>query len=318
MRRNWAVVAATGILLFSGVAAWGQAATMAQAPVVSSARAADQNRWVFVGPYGDVYRTTTPLNNKLHVWGSFEVWTSDYFRGLFDGVQEDCCDLSYRPTLAMTVEIPECGWFPAWTLTGGIAGALSDVAPFDSDDVGEPEHWYQADVFAGWAAEIGDFLVGITWTAYTYPNDIFGTRQEIAIAARYAGDDWLGVLEPQVKAAYNIESCSGLYLEGSLRPHMSLSDEPRWPIELSFPIAVGIGINDYIATEGGNCVVFGEVGAEFLIPLNFIPPEYGNWGLTAGVFLMIREDAVRDADAGGFDDGDNCILTGKLGLKWAL
>ena len=307
MARDRCVLIVTAWLLLLTAGAQGQ-----YVEDVASAEEHEGASWLFVNEEGDVRKTSTPSDEKIHSHGFFSFDTADYFRGLYDGVEEDCDDVGFHISPAWTVEMPENSLFTEWSLTLGINNGLSDPDPAPNAD--SPEIWYEADPYLGAAVQLGGgFLAGLTYTAYTSPNSFFQTRQELALAVGYAGDDVLGRIGPQGKLAADLED-GDFYAEVGVMPRIGPWDE----LDMVFgvPVKVGLGFDEYYADDADSAA-FASVGLTTSIPIQWIPDDYGNWNLDIGAFVIMRESDLVDAGK-PIDDGNNCILMGTVGISWAL
>jgi len=87
--------------------------------------------------------------------------------------------------------------------------------------------WYESDVYAGLGLGLGGgATVGVTYTAYTSPNGLFGTVREIAFKLSVDDSAALGraAVKPYVVLAREIDgqadggSSKGTYLELGIGP----------------------------------------------------------------------------------------------------
>ena len=128
----------------------------------------------------------------------------------FRGIVQETEDLILQPYLNLTVKLYEAdqGVLTGINFTTGIWNSLHWGATGDSDLVGDPHNWYEADIIAGFSAVLAkDLTLGVTYTAYTSPNGFFNTVQEIALSASYNDSKLLGAfaLNPSVTLAFELE-----------------------------------------------------------------------------------------------------------------
>lgn len=168
-----------------------------------------------------------------------------------------------------------------------------------------PEAWYESDLYAGLSFTTGAFELAGIYTFYTSPNNSFPTVQEVGAIASYGlafGDN------PEVddEAAVELGLSAGLFYEldntATPNPVLGESEEGAYlelgaapafelevgavenPVELSFPVTVGLSLADYYFDEDGDDEFFGyvSVAAAAGIPLP-VPADYGDWRLVPSV-----------------------------------
>lgn len=274
---------------------------------------ASKRAFSHVGSLGDVGRSESDNPGRIHVIGKLRLDTADYFRGAFDDVPERLDEVVFGPDLSLTFELlpRELGLLRDLTLTVGSQNGLADqVQPTQSQN----EWWYESNNFAGLAARLGDdWLLGLTYTVYTSPNDVSPTFQEVALAGRYTGRVFGVALAPQVKVVVPVDRedaafKTGVYAELNVTPSL----EPFGDVmTLGFPLTVGVGFDDYYG-PGSETSVFGAAGVTASFPLPFMPRGYGSWVFSVGGEAVVRDDDIRRLSS--FDGGDSFILIGRAAI----
>lgn len=251
-----------------------------------------------------------------------DIYSKYYFRGI---IQEDQGVIA-QPWAEIgfaLYENEEAAAFNSLSFSVGIWNS------FHSEQTGAnsagPDIWYEADLYASIGfGIIGDLSGSVTYTAYTSPNSAFNTVEEIALGLSY--DDtslWedAGVegfsLAPSVKIAFETDNSAfgpdeGIYLEVGIEPSFGLGDTP---ITLSFPVTVGLSIDDYYEAVEGTSTdqdAFGYVEAGIVagMPLEFVPAEFGAWDLSAGVYFLHLGNNLEDANS-----SDDFEIIGKVGMS---
>lgn len=205
--------------------------------------------------------------------------------------------------------------------------------PSGEDGTGDPH--YELDFYTGVGVTLAEkWTVGVTYTAYTSPNDLFTTTQEIALSIGYddsgawtslgLGEDF--ALSPSVLIAFETAGGAdagtelGVYLELGVAPSwelVKLSEE--YPITLTVPVTVGLSLDGdyYESTTDDDLFGYLDVGADFSMPLAFIPSDYGQWEFSAGVHLLVLGDSAQDIAERDFAvDGDADLeVIGVFGLS---
>lgn len=248
-----------------------------------------------------------PNTGRLSFGGGIDLPNKYYFRGIVQETE----DLILQPYLNMTVKLYEAdqGVLTGINFTTGIWNSLHWGPTGDSALVGDPHNWYEADIIAGLSAVLAkDLTLGFTYTAYTSPNGFFNTVQEIALGASYNDSGLLGAfaLNPSVTLAFELEGQAdaglgkGTYLQLGVAPGVTVAEGSRYPLSLTFPLTVGLSLDDYYETigVGGNDDTFGyfDFGMNVAVPLAFIPASFGSWQLKGGLHGLVLGDNLRAAN----------------------
>ncbi|MHB9029874.1 MAG: hypothetical protein ACYC9O_13990, partial [Candidatus Latescibacterota bacterium] len=178
-------------------------------------------RLVTLSSEGEVFSAPAPNEGRVHTRLNFGLSTADYFRGLFDGVEESG-DLAYQSDAAMMMELWDEKWFLHDTsITVGMENGLSDTDPFT--ETGNLDTWYESNLYAGIAAQLpASFMFGLGYTNFTSPSSALPTLQEISFALKYAGENPIGWLRPYAQVAFPVDTNPGTYLELGAVPAATL------------------------------------------------------------------------------------------------
>jgi hypothetical protein len=270
--------------------------------------------FMYVNEEGDIFQSLDPYSdNAAHVHGYFNALTADYFRGTFDGVQEDLGDWSFVPAFAFTWTMEEMD--QQMSVTAGIHNGLSDESPFANLET--PGIWYEADLYAGLTKRItGDNILGLTYTYYASPNDAFSGRDELALAWKYVGAELSSniSLNPNAKFVLPLEEDGGFFLQFGISPAVRLYTDTERPLTLTIPADIGFGFDDYLGADD-NLTSFLSTGLIASVPLT-TNMEYGRWHFNAGVKLLMREQSLIDI-GGGDDDAGNMVVIAGAGVNFA-
>jgi hypothetical protein len=278
-----------------------------------SAQEQQTKQLVYLTSEGDIFRATTPSPARIHLHGDLTVASADFFRGQFRGVQEDLDDWAIKPTLAMTLEL-----FRNWNvvrelnLTAGMETGFSDTDPFPRGELDSFNWWYMANPYVGVSMRlVGGILAGVTYTYYDSPNNALRAFDEFAFTAKYVGADTLGRVNLQGKIAFPTDTDDGVYFEVSARPAFQLAVRES-PITISFPLILGIGVDDYYGNE--NVETYLTAGVIGSVPLPVDPSQFGDWRVNLGIDFTFRDDALRDINQ--YDDGGSTVTRAILGLSF--
>jgi hypothetical protein len=235
-------------------------------------------------------------------------WVTEYF---FRGIAQQVGGVNFQPygSVAFTL-VDNAGPLTALTATPGIwnnwhAGGGNLVEPVD------PEFWYESDLYFTLAATLGEAVtVGLTYTAYTSPNDSFGTVQELALSLTLNDSQWLGAfaLNPSLLVAGELTGqadagrARGVYVQLGINPGYTFAPESAYPLTVSFPVTLGLSASDYYEFATGDNPTFGYVqfGPAFAVALGFIPKRFGTWVVKGALELLVLGDtleAVNDNEA---------------------
>ncbi|MEX2213287.1 MAG: TorF family putative porin [Phycisphaeraceae bacterium] len=271
-----------------------------------------------------------PNTGAISVTAGVDYISQYWFRGLAQenqgAIVQPYVDLGFNLYSA------EEGPLSSVDLNVGIWGSLHS-GPSGSGIGGPGNFLYEMDYYAGISATILDFTAGVIYTAYTSPNGFFATTQEIAVKVSY--DDaalWksligessgFGGLQPWALIAFEFDGAAdgaskGIYLELGIKPSIELGFIEKYPITLSFPIVLGLSLDDYYEV-GTTDSTFGYVtlGVEASVPLSFIPARFGSWDFHAGVYVIVLGTNPKAIAGGAVTGGDTAEIFAKFGIGFS-
>jgi len=239
---------------------------------------------------------------------------------MFRGLRQDDTRLIMWPTADAGIRLHSG--------TGAVKEAVVHVGSWNSLNTGllgsdgpSGRLWYESDFYAGLALALGGGLnIGSTYTAYTSPNSSFSTVKEISFRA--SGDDsaeTVGlILRPHALIAFELDTAPGLgQADGGQNAgtYLELGVAPGWsddPIDISFPIKVGLSLNDYYELAGVDHK-FGylSLGALATVPLGRTT-SYGSWNVHGGFEFLSLGDTPE-----AFNGGEQQKLVGSIGVGFS-
>ncbi|MEM9418174.1 MAG: TorF family putative porin [Planctomycetota bacterium] len=248
------------------------------------------------------------VNSGAISWAAGADVVSTY---MFRGIEQEDSGLIVQPWVEATAALGDTGV----DLTIGTWQSIHSAGT--GAVAGGPSRWYESDLYAGVGYDINDqFSVSATFTGYYSPNNAFSDIEEIAFGVGYDDSEALGdyAFAPYALLAFEIRDAGGsedVYLELGGEFSAFFIESEDLPVELSFPVALGLSIDDYYTDAGGDNEFFGffKVGVAAGMPLDFIPSDYGVWSASAGLDLYFVND-----DAGLLDDGDDFEIAALLGV----
>ena len=225
------------------------------------------------------------------------------------------------PRLGAFKLVEHAGPLTALTATPGIwnnwhAGDGNLVDPVD------PKFWYEADLYFTLAAMLEAVTVGLTYTAYTSPNDSFATVQELALGLSLNDSKWFQwfegfALNPTLLLAGEFSgqadagATRGVYLQLGLNPGYTFAAESTTPVTLSFPVTLGLSVSNYYEFATGDNPAFGYVqfGPAVTLALGFMPKSFGTWVVKGALELLVLGDTLET-----LNDNDAFKPIGRIGV----
>ena len=231
-----------------------------------------------------------PNTGKLSLLIGNDITTAYFFRGIL----QERDGFITQPYGEVGVKLYESkGLLSSLSLFGGVWNSIQSEQTGAS---ASPEVLYETDWYGGAQAVFGAMTTRASYIAYTSPNDAFATVQEFDLSAAYDDSGVLGAfaLKPSLLLAFEMDNTAfgpdeGIYVELGAAPGFNLNDSEKYPVNLSFPLKVGLSGDDYYEDATGNDDTFGYFsgGLKFGVPLAFIPEDYGTWSATAGVTFLV-------------------------------
>jgi hypothetical protein len=252
-----------------------------------------------------------PNPGALTLTGGFDFASAYFFRGIFQDdtgvVMWPYGDLGFAlhsgSGLLKSVSVNIGTWNSLHTGDAGSDGPSGKL-------------WYESDFYTGASFGFGSTTVGVTYTAYTSPNQAFGTVKELSFRVGVDDSGRLGKfsVRPYALLAQELDGQAdgganeGTYLELGIGPGYS-----RSKFSLAVPVKVGLSLNDYYeGISGDETFGFLSLGAVVTVPMTSAPSRFGSWNIHGGVeFLMLgdRNEAV-------FGDSSHVIGSIGIGLSY--
>ena len=227
--------------------------------------------------------STDPNPGALTLTGGFDFANAYFFRGIF---QDD--------TGVVMWPYGDLG-FALHSGDGALKSVSVNIGTWNSLHTGDAgsdgptgKLWYESDFYAGASFRFGKgTTVGVTYTAYTSPNQMFGTVKELSF--KFVADDsgLLGAaaLKPYALLAQELDGQAdggaeeGTYLELGIGPGYSLSK-----VSITVPVKVGLSLNDYYEGISGD-ETFGFLSVAGVVTVPFTSVRRP--GSAAGTFMEV-------------------------------
>ena len=160
--------------------------------------------------------------------------------------------------------------------------------------------WYESDFYSTLALALGGGInLGATYTAYTSPNSSFSNVKEVSFKV----GSGRGV-HPYGLMAFELDTRPGLgQADGGSNAgtYLELGAAPGWPdapVNVSFPIKVGLSLNDYYELAGvDHKFGFLSLGALASVPLGH-RTNYGAWNVHGSFEFLSLGDTAEAFNAG--------------------
>ncbi len=199
----------------------------------------------------------------------------------------------------------------AITLTA-VAGSWSnfsdDTAP--AAGAGPREHWYEHDTFAGATLAAGPVTLSAIYTWYNSPAADFKESEDLTITVAYDDSDHWSLdngfaINPSLAFAVETRNGasgpdSGVWLGLGVAPGFTLTSSGAGPIDIAFPIAVGLSIDDYYQRSDGSSDTLGFLSAGAALTLG-LPEALGAAAptVTLSATLLSLHGVARELNNGG-------------------
>ncbi len=192
---------------------------------------------------------------------------------------------------------------------------------------GEGDIHYEQDFYTTLSLGFGGGVtLGTTYTAYTSPNNLFGTVKELSfkvskshmlapyglIAIEFDDED-----EPGGQADGG--AGAGTYLELGIGPTFPLLADGS---TLTIPVKLGMSLSNYYelpgAVEEDKKFGFFDIGALVTVPLTGVPARFGSWNVHAGADFLLLGDTTEafNVNADGETSGSGFVALFGIGLSY--
>jgi hypothetical protein len=185
-----------------------------------------------------------------------------------------------------------------------------------SQTSGNSSH-YEEDFYAILNLGVGrGITISPFYTAYTSPNETFGTVRELAIkvahASRFAP---YGIVAFEMSGQADGGANEGTYAE--------LGAGPSWPlggrgVTVAIPVKLGFSLSDYYEADGeDHGFGYFDIGALFTVPFSSAPTRLGSWNIHGGVNFLALGDGTKSFNVkDGTPEGSQVIASIGIGMSY--
>jgi hypothetical protein len=249
----------------------------------------------------------SPNQGNVSLSAGLDVPTAYFFRGI---LQERDGGI-FWPYAEIGISLWENDTGQSISILGGIWNSVHTNKTLASGS--GPSNWYEADIYGGLSLGLTDFLsTDLVYIAYTYPNGAFPTVQEFDAVVNIDDSQWMPEnfsTSPYMRWAFELDNTAfgpdeGIYLELGAEPSYVFASDTDYPVTLSVPLALGLGIDDYYEVVQANGSTeedtfgFFDFGVGLGVPLSFIDDDYGSWSVSAAFHGISLSGDLADVDRG--------------------
>ena len=155
------------------------------------------------------------------------------------------------------------------------------------------------------------------FTAYTSPNDSFGTVKEFAFKVAHASKFApYGIVAFELSGQADGGSDEGTYAE--LRRRRRAGRSAAEASLSAFPLKLGLSLGDYYEADGeDNGFGFFDIGVLFTVPFSSAPTKFGTWNLHGGVNFLALGDGTKSFNVkDGEAKGSQVIVSIGIGMSY--
>ena len=260
--------------------------------------------------------------------GGVDFATAYYFRGY---LQENSGAI-IQPYFGVATTLVETDDFKLGLSVSTWNSIHSENKVGDADVPGDSngaDVWYENDIYVSLPVSFGKFTVTPSYYLYQYPNGAANTVHEALLTVAYDDTElWSGLgfkpyddfaVKPYATVAYEIDDGNGSengYFEVGVAPTYT-ADVSGYKLPLTFPVALGMGWDNYFTSSDGGNDFLGYISAgvqtSVPIPESIIPAKYGSWAVTGGGYYM---NLFSDSAEISNHDSPH-VFWGKVGLTFS-
>ena len=229
-------------------------------------------------------QSTDPNTGAMTLTANFDFVNAYMFRG----IPQDESGVIMWPSADLGIAL--------FSGDGGLKSVGVNIGTWNSLHTGDAglnnlvngKMWYESDFYASVGFGLsGSTTVGVTYTAYTSPNGLFGTVKEIAFRLSVDDSGRLGAaaVRPYVLVARELSGQAdggaeeGTYVELGVAPGLTFSR-----VGVSVPVRVGLSAGNYYeGLNGDETFGYFSVAGIATVPFTSMPTRFGAWNVHGGV-----------------------------------
>jgi hypothetical protein len=236
---------------------------------------------------------------------------------VFRGVRQNSDGMAMWPAIGVGMTVHSGDGVLKRVRVGG--GFLSSLHTGDTGSGGPTRKaWYESRVSGSVALNFaGSVSLETSYTAFTSPNEMFTTVNEVTVRGAIEGRRMFGglTLDPYALAAFELGADPGEgQLDGGQRAgkYLELGIEPKYAIgriTLSTPVAVGLSLGDYYELAmNDHAFGFTTIGGVVAVPLRQ-SAAFGSLSVRGSVRYGVLGTTTK-----AFNGGDRTFAVASIGL----
>lgn len=246
-------------------------------------------------------------------------YASDYF---FRGILQKTDSFNLQPSVELRFTLATGEDFSLSLIVGTWSSFSDDRATGASGSFSES--WYEHDAYVGLSVNTDRLTLDAIYTWYASPSSDFTEYEDLTFSLSFDDsevwdDEGRFAVNPGVSVAFETRNAalgtdSGVWLGLGIEPEIDLGASPFGPTTLSFPIGVGLSLDEYYQRADGTSETFGyaEVGAKLSFDLS------GSLGTVAPALDVGVSYLFLDGALDALNGGDSGELVFSTGLSWSF
>ena len=217
---------------------------------------------LFTMVLGMVALSTSPASAQVSVSGGVDV-TNQY---AFRGIRQNTEGVSVWPWVDFGASVNSV------SINIGSWNAIH--SQINEADFGTDNKWYESDIYGTLGFSMNKASLGITYTSYTSPADLFSHVKELSFKLSADDGDALGkaALNPYVLVAFELDDDGQADAGDKKGTYVELGVAPGYEgtkASLSVPVKVGLSASDYYEFGTGTSPTFGyfSIGGVVTVPM---------------------------------------------------
>lgn len=209
---------------------------------------------------------------------------------MFRGIQQERDGFIWQPYVDVGITVWDDADAPVKSVTLGMGVWNSFQSKKTLASGSGPSNLYETDFYPSLTIGLpGNFETSFIYYAYTSPNGGFNTVQEMDFLLGYDDSELLGKLAmaPTVTFALEVDGTSfgdkrGSFVGLGIEPTIYASEDEDFPLSITFPMALGLSIDNYYEEPGRSNDNFGYLqwGLRVGMDLPFVPEKAGTWNVS--------------------------------------
>jgi hypothetical protein len=246
-------------------------------------------------------------------------FTNAYF---FRGILNERSSLIVQPWAEIYLNLfaSDDGFIRDVTAGFGVWNSIHDRKTLAENS---PSNLYETDWYPVLSIGLpGGVSYTTTYYWYTSPNGAFDTVEELNLELAWDDSEYLGrfAMGPYMNWAIetnrtSLGNAEGVGLQLGVEPTLFELDNDDLPLAFTFPLEVGLSVEDYYEGDDGSDETFGYIsyGVTATLPIAFVDASYGAWSVILSGKGMHFGDTLAEVNK---HDDNYGVVTGSIGVEF--